>query len=155
MDTDLRAEIKQTGPFTSQEQAAFIGLLRTASLLEHRMSEGLKPYGLTLTQYNVLRILRGAGPDGLCRNEVQSRMLTPVPDATRLLDRLAAVGLLVRDRDGSDRRFVTARITPAGLELLARLDAPVAEMHRHHLGHLSADELRRLVDLLGRARAGR
>ncbi len=154
MSVDLRREIKQEVPFSSLEQEAFLNLLRTAALLEHRLAERLKAYGLTPTQYNALRILRGAGPDGLCRNEVRSRMVAPVPDATRLLDRLTSLGLTVRDRDGEDHRFVTTRITDGGLELLNRLDGPVAEMLKGQLGHMPRSDLRRLVELLGAAREG-
>lgn len=153
MSTTLRAEIKQSAPFASLEQEAFLQVLRTAGVLEHAVAEGLKPYGLTLTQYNVLRILRGAGGKGLCRNDVGARMLTPVPDATRLLDRMADAGLIVRERDGEDRRYVTARITPKGLALLTRLDEPVSEMHRTHFGHMSRTQLRQLADLLETARS--
>ena len=117
------------------------------------MGEGLKAYGLTLTQYNALRILRGAGPDGFCRNEVRDRMIKPVPDTTRLLDRLVEAGLVERDREGDDRRFVTARITKRGLALLARIDGPVARLHEAQLGHVSRTDLRQLVGLLEKVRA--
>ncbi len=153
METSLRAEIKQKAPFRSLEQEVFLNVLRTAALLEHALAERFKPHGLTLTQYNALRILRGAGREGLCRNDVRSRMLTPVPDATRLLDRLAERGLVVRGRDAGDRRFVTTRITPAGLELLAKLDGLIDEFHERELGHMSDPDLRRLARLLEQARA--
>lgn len=152
METSLQAEIKQTAPFRSVEQEVFLNLVRTAALLEHALAERLKPHGLTQTQYNALRILRGAGERGLCRNDVRSRMLTPVPDTTRLLDRLAERGLAVRDRDPGDRRFVTTRITPAGLKLLAELDGPVEAFHEDELGHMTASDLRRLARLLEQAR---
>ncbi len=152
MSKTLRQEIKQSAPFASLEQEVFLNVLRTAAALEHATTASLKPYGLTLTQYNVLRILRGAGPEGLCRNDVGSRMLTPVPDATRLLDRMAAAGLVVKQREGADRRFVATRITPRGLEVLQALDGRVAEMHRAQLGHMEPEELRRLADLLEKAR---
>ncbi len=153
MVTQLQSEIKQTRPFASPEQEAFLGIGRTWAVLEHAVSEFLKPYGLTPTQYNVLRILRGAGKDGLCRAEVIERMLTKVPDVTRLLDRLEAAGHITRERDGEDRRYVTTRITKAGLKLLAELDDPVREMDRRLLGSLDKAELSRLTDLLGRIRA--
>jgi len=136
------------------EQDAFLSVLRTSAVLEHSAAEGLKPHGLTLTQYNVLRILRGAGPDGLCRNEVGARMIKPVPDVTRLLDRLEAAGFVVRARSDHDRRYVTARITEAGLALLSQLDASILEMHEEQLGHMSRADLDRLVDLLEEARSG-
>lgn len=148
----LKSEIKQDAPFTSLEQEAFLNLVRTTAQLEHRLAEGLKSHGLTLTQYNVLRILRGAGEEGLCRNEVQDRMLTPVPDVTRLLDRLEDAGRVARERSEEDRRFVMARITREGLELLDELDDPVEELLSEKLGHLSRSELRRLIELLETAR---
>lgn len=137
------------------EQDAFLSVLRTSAVLEHSAAEGLKPHGLTLTQYNVLRILRGAGPEGLCRNEVGARMIKPVPDVTRLLDRLEAAGFVVRARSDDDRRFVTARITEEGLTLLSQLDASILRMHEEQLGHMSRADLDRLVDLLEEARSGR
>jgi len=152
MNRTLRTEIKQRRAFVSLEQEVFLQVLRTASALEHSMAEGLKSHGLTLTQYNALRILRGAGAKGLCRNDLVGRMLTPVPDATRLLDRLIAAGYAMRQRDTDDKRYVTARITAEGRALLAELDAPVAAMHRRQLGHLTREELRQLADLLEAAR---
>ncbi len=152
-NTGLRAEIQQERPFGSLEQEVFLNLMRTAAALEHAFEDGLAPYGVTATQYNVLRILRGAGDGGLCRNEVNARMIAPVPDATRLLDRLEARGYVERHREADDRRFVRARISDAGLDLLERMERPVAELHEAHLGHLSASELRHLNTLLERARA--
>jgi DNA-binding MarR family transcriptional regulator len=112
----------------------------------------LRPYGLTPTQYNVLRILRGAEPDGLTRNGVRDRLISPVPDATRLLDRLVEMGLVVRTRGGEDRRIVVARITPAGLDLLAPLDGVLERLHRRQVGHMGERKLRTLVNLLAEAR---
>lgn len=150
--TDLCLE---TGPFASPEQEAHLCVLRTAALLEHAVAEALKPHGVTHTQYNVLRILRGAWQEGgLCRNDVRDRMVARVPDATRLLDRLETIGLVERERDTDDRRFVTARISEAGLRLLDELDGPIAALHRDHFGRLGPDEVRRLIDLLDRVRAG-
>src|SRR5690606_39843700 len=115
MTAQLRDELRQTKPFTSLEQEVFLSLGRTWALLDHAFAEALKPYGITPTQYNVLRILRGAGEAGLCRAEITERMLTRVPDVTRLLDRLEAVGLITRERDAVDRRYVTARIQAEGM----------------------------------------
>ena len=148
----LKHEIKQEAPFASLEEEAFLNLLRTSSRLEHGLAEAMKAHGLTLTQYNVLRILRGAGKEGLCRNEVQERMLTPVPDVTRLLDRLEEAGFVGRSRDSNDRRFVIARITEDGLDLLGRLDEPVVDQLDQRLGHLSKSELNSLIGLLEKAR---
>ncbi|NLG62961.1 MAG: MarR family transcriptional regulator [Candidatus Cloacimonetes bacterium] len=152
MSPDLRAEIRQARPFSSPEQEAFLSIGRTWAVLEHSFSEALKPYGITPTQYNVLRILRGAGDSGLCRAEVMERMITMVPDATRLLDRMEAAGLIERQRSSEDRRFVTTRITRRGLELLDQLDEPVRTLHRQHLGALEPARLRELISLLAQVR---
>lgn len=153
MSLTLRSEIKQTAPFVSAEQEVFLNLIRTAALLEHAVEEGLRPYGLTLTQYNALRILRGAGAEGLCRNEIRDRLVRPVPDTTRLLDRLVDAELIERGREGDDRRFVRARISRKGLALLREIDGPLTDMHRAHLGHVSRADLRRLADLLETVRS--
>ena len=114
----LRDELKMTKPFKSVEEEALLSIARTAALIEHAGAEAFKPFNLTITQYNVLRILRGAGTEGLCRNEVGERLVTKVPDVTRLLDRMEAAGLIVRERGDQDRRYVATRITEAGLKLL-------------------------------------
>jgi DNA-binding MarR family transcriptional regulator len=152
MSPTLQAELRQRKPFASLEHEAVLAIARTAALLEHSTAEALKPHGLTPTQYNALRILRGAGQEGLCRNEVRDRLVARVPDATRLLDRLEEMDLVRRAREGEDRRFVLTRITPAGLDLLGRLDREVTELHHRQLGHLGAERLRRLIGLLEVAR---
>ncbi|HKU60690.1 MAG TPA: MarR family transcriptional regulator [Gemmatimonadales bacterium] len=149
----LQEEIRQRKPFNSAEEEAMLSIARTAAVLEHAAGEVLKQHGLTTTQYNALRILRGAGAEGLCRNEIRDRLISRVPDATRLLDRLEDTGLVTRSREGDDRRFVLTRITPAGLELLGQLDPEVAAMNRRLLGHLTQGKLRSLIDLLGEARS--
>src|SRR5262245_35279455 len=106
MASDLQVELKQTKPFRSVRQEAYLSIQRTAALLEHAFEAGLKPHGITATQYNVLRILRGAEPEGLCRNEIGERLVRKVPDVTRLLDRLEEARLIARNRGGADRRFV-------------------------------------------------
>jgi DNA-binding MarR family transcriptional regulator len=155
MNAHLRDEIKQTRPFGSLEQEAYLSLGRTWAVLEHTVSEALKPHGITPTQYNVLRILRGAGEKGLCRSEVMDRMIAQVPDATRLLDRMEAAGLIVRERSTEDRRFVAARVTEAGLELLSELDEVIQDLHRRQFGGVDEEGLRTLIDVLERARQGR
>jgi DNA-binding MarR family transcriptional regulator len=152
MSPNLRNEIKQTKPFSSAEAEAHLNIERTSAVLGHAFGEKLKAYGITSTQYNVLRILRGAGPGGLCRNEVRDRLVSQVPDVTRLLDRLEASGLIERARSSADRRLVSTHITPAGLKLLEQLDEPVLEMHRTLLGHMSGEQLKTLSDLLALAR---
>ena len=144
-------------PETPTDEAlrdAFLALLRTAYEFDNALAAFLAPHGLTATQYNVLRILRGAGDEALPCSTVGERMVTPVPDVTRLLDRLERAGRVERHRDTDDRRVVRVRITEAGLETLAALDRPLAAWHRRTLGHLGAGPLRRLTALLERARAG-
>lgn len=153
MTRQLLDELKQTRPYASLTEEAQVSLARTAAVMSHAFEEALKPFDITATQYNVLRILRGAGPDGLCRNEIRDRMVTQVPDVTRLLDRLESMGLITRARGVADRRQMTTRITPAGLKMLDRLDEPVLACHKHLLGHLSASELRALLGLLDKVRA--
>lgn len=152
MTTTLQQEIRQTRPFVSIEAEAFLSVARTAALLGNEIVDALEPHGLTVTQYNVLRILRGAGASGLCRYEVGDRLVTPVPDVTRLLDRLERAGLVDRARDPEDRRQVKARITPAGLQLLDELDEALQAVHASQLGHLGEKRLRTLIDLLAAAR---
>ena len=144
----LQQELKQRKPFGSLEEEAYLNIARTAAVLEHALAQGLKPFDITPTQYNVLRILRGAGPEGLCRNEVGERLVRAVPDVTRLLDRMEEMGMLVRTRGGADRRAVTTRITPHGLTLLHRLDQEVLRIHRSQLGHVPREQLHGLIDLL-------
>jgi DNA-binding MarR family transcriptional regulator len=134
------------------EEAAFLDLLRTTDMLSRPLAQLLKTEDLSATQYNVLRILRGA-PEGLTCGEVASRMITRDPDITRLLDRLEKRGLTSRCREVKDRRMVLTRITPEGLALLARLDLPVREAHRKQLGHLGPERLRTLSELLNACRS--
>jgi DNA-binding MarR family transcriptional regulator len=152
---DLQTELKQTKPFKSRAQEAYLSIQRTAAVLEHAFESALKPSGITATQYNVLRILRGAGADGLCRNEVGERLVRPVPDVTRLLDRLESMHLIARTRGGDDRRFVTTRITRDGLKVLDQLDDAIEAIHDAQLGHLDDRRLKTLIDLLGAVRQGR
>lgn len=153
MASGLGAELKQTKPFGSLEEEAALSIARTSAVLDHQVSQALKAHGLTPSQYNVLRILRGAGPDGLCRNEVGARLVTQVPDVTRLLDRMEDTGLISRQRGAEDRRYVTTRITRKGLELVAALDAPVQDLLQSLLGHVSKKNLRALIDALAEVRA--
>ena len=135
------------------EEAAFLDLLRTCDLLSRGPAQFLKSEDLSPTQYNVLRILRGAPPAGLPCGEIANRMITRDPDITRLLDRLEKRELISRCRETKDRRMVIARITPQGLKLLSRLDEPVQEMHRKQLGHLGGARLKEFQELLVAARA--
>jgi DNA-binding MarR family transcriptional regulator len=154
MPRGLQAELKQKRPFTSREQEAYLALLRTADALQSSMESKLKEFGLTGTQYNALRILRGAGPDGLPCSEIGERMITHDPDITRLLNRLEQRGLVDRTRDQHDRRVIYGKISAAGQKLLRDMDGPV-EQHGHELlHHISQTDLRRLIDLLERVRRG-
>ncbi|MBI3856209.1 MAG: MarR family transcriptional regulator [Planctomycetes bacterium] len=153
MSGKLAREIKQTKPFGSAAEEAILNVQRTAALLGQAMAEALKPYGLSETQYNALRILRGAGPKGLACQEIGERMITRDPDITRLLDRLGGRELIERARSEEDRRVVVVRITAAGLKLLSSLDAAARELPKQALGHLGERRLRLLIDLLERARS--
>lgn len=155
MPTGLLDELRQRKPFASLAQEAHLNLGRTYALLEEGLERVLKPYGITGTQYNVLRILRGAESGGLCRNEIRDRLITRMPDVTRLLDRMEDAGLVTRERDTTDRRLVTTRLTARGRKLVDSLDAPIAAEHERSLGHLGEAQLRTLVRLLTLTRQAR
>ena len=148
MTSRLLAELKQTKPFPHPGQEALVGILRTAAVLEHEINDALKPYELTSTQYNVLRILRGAGAAGLCGREVGERLVTPVPDVPRLLDRMTAAGLVARKRDPADRRHVTARIAEKGLAVLEEATPALEAIQRRRFGRLDPEGLQRLIAAL-------
>jgi len=150
--SDLRKELKQQRPFKNLAHEAYLSIQRTAAILQHDFESALKPHGITATQYNALRILRGAEPQGLCRNEIRDRLVRQVPDVTRLLDRLEDLGLISRERGGDDRRYVTTRITKAGMRLLSDLEAHIDRIHDAQLGHLDEKRLRILVSLLADVR---
>ena len=155
MPSRIQQEIKQTRPFSSRAQEATIGLMRTADLVRRAVGEVVEPYGITLQQYNVLRILRGtcpAGTSGLPCNAIAGQMLTRDPDMTRLLDRLEKRSLISRAREETDRRVVRTCITEKGLKVLSELDTIVDECNRKHLGHMNQTQLRQLIDLLELAR---
>ena len=145
MPTSLREELKQRKPFTSLEQEAGLSVVRTSAMLVDAFERMLKPYGITATQYNVLRILRGAEPNGLCRNDLRDRMLTRMPDVTRLLDRMEESGLIGRARETNDRRMVMTRITPKGRRLLDDLEGPVANEHQRAFAGLTKEQMRALI----------
>lgn len=152
MSPDLQEELKQTKPFKSLQEEAQLSVARTSNLLTDAFEQMLKPHGITGTQYNVLRILRGAEPTGLCRNEVSQRLLNRMPDATRLLDRMEQAGLVTRERSEADRRLVRTRITRQGRKLVDELDDVVEAQHQKCLGHVSNDRLKLLIDVLQQVR---
>ena len=154
MAQTLRDELRMRRPFASPEHEAHLSLVRTATVLEDAFERMLRPTGLTIAQFNVLRILRGAEPDGLCRNEVRDRLLTRMPDVTRLLDRMEEAGLVTRERSTTDRRLVTTRITRQGRRLVDSLDETVARHHEHEFQYLDAAQMRTLVELLALVRQG-
>jgi DNA-binding MarR family transcriptional regulator len=153
MPSRLQAELKQTKPFPRRSSEAFLSILRTAALLEHQLNEALRPYGITDLQYNVLRILRGAGANGLCGREISERLVSKVPDVSRLLDRMEGMQLLRRERDPADRRHVTARITPKGLRVLDEAGPKLETVERERFGHLDAERLQQIIDGLADVRA--
>ena len=154
MVSRLQAEIKQNKPFAKLEHEALLGLLRTAAVVDHANDEALRQYGVTGTQFNVLRILKGAGANGLCGREIGERMITKVPDVPRLLERLENAGLIGRLRDENDRRHVTARISAKGIELVDQiLNAGETEIEKR-FALLSEEQLRALIDALDTIRAG-
>jgi DNA-binding MarR family transcriptional regulator len=155
MPRGLQAELKQKIPFASREAEAYLSLLRTSDALQTQVEAQLKEFGLTGTQYNALRILRGAGPEGLPCREIGERMITRDPDVTRLLDRLEDRGFVERTRAKHDRRVIYGKITAAGLKLLREMDGPLEKFGREMLRHVGQEKLKQLIELLELVRRGR
>ncbi|MDR0787184.1 MAG: MarR family transcriptional regulator [Gemmatimonadota bacterium] len=153
MSQTLRDELRQDKPVNSLCEEAALSVLRTEALVVERLDRVLAPHGLSMPQYNVLRILRGAGRGGLCRNEVRDRLISRMPDVSRLLDRMESAGLVYRVRSTEDRRLVNTTLTPKGRMLVDVLDEEVVAAHETLLGHLSNEQLQTLIDLLSLARA--
>lgn len=149
----LREELRQDRPFRSLREEALLSIARTEAVTRERLERVLAPHGLSMTQYNVLRILRGAGKNGLCRNEIGARLISRMPDVSRLLDRMEAAGLVSRVRSTEDRRLVNTTLTEAGRQLVNRLDGDVAVAQEEQFGHMRKEQLRTLIDLLGVVRA--
>ncbi len=148
----LKDEIGKVNAFDCLEEEVYLNLSRTADALRRGVEELLKRRRLSQTQYNVLRILRGAGEKGLSCREVGRRMITRDPDTTRLFDRLEERGLLTRQRQTEDRRVVQTTITPAGATLVTAMDKPMIRLHQQQLGHLGERKLKALSKLLEEAR---
>ena len=151
---NLQDELGKRNPFDALEQEAYLNLVRTANRIAIEFRRLFKTHGLTEPQYNVLRILAGAGDTGKRCEGIGGEMITPAPDVTRLVDRLVASELAERETDTRDRRAVIIRITPAGRDLLARMHDPVLDLHRRQLATLSPQKLAVLNDLLFEARWG-
>jgi MarR family transcriptional regulator, organic hydroperoxide resistance regulator len=152
--SSLQTEIRQNKPFQSPAQEAILALFRTSELLERRLAQLVEPRGISLQQYNVLRILRGAGQQGTPTLDIADRMIQKAPGITRLLDKLAAKRLVRRERCSEDRRQVLCWITDAGLRLLADLEQPLAKSGTRAMDPLTATEQRHLIALLERVRGG-
>jgi DNA-binding MarR family transcriptional regulator len=150
----IQHEIKQNKPFSAVSQEAAVSLIRTADLIRRVVADVVEPRGITPQQYNVLRILRGAGPKGLPTLDIAGRMVEQTPGITRLVDRLQIKKLVRRERCKTDRRQVFCRITDSGLALLASLDEPLREAEKQALGALSSLQLAQLVALLDLTRNG-
>ena len=148
----LQRELKKRHPFASAEQEAVLNILRTSDLIDNRLGRLLREFGLTSSQYNVLRILRGEGKP-LPSLEIADRMIQVVPAITGLIDRLEKQELVVRKRCEDDRRVVYVAITLKALDLLTRIDKPLDELHKKLVGHLSVGELSKLSRLLEKARS--
>ena len=146
-------EISQSTPFSSPGQEAMVGILRTADVIRWTLGQGMAPAGLTLQQYNVLRILRGAGGDGLPTLEIDARMVERQPGVTRLVDKLFEKGLVNRSRLETDRRVVLCAITPEGQAVLTELDGVVEAADRAVRSAIGPERLARLIESLDLLRA--
>lgn len=153
MPTTLREELRQDKPFRSLREEALLSIARTEAVTREWIERVLAPHGLSMTQYNVLRILRGAGKNGLCRNEIGARLISRMPDVSRLLDRMEAAGLVSRIRSTEDRRLVNTTLTAKGRQVVDGLDKQVAAAQEAQLGHMTKAQLRALIDLLSIARS--
>lgn len=152
MAGEMRKELKKKGPFESLQQEATLNILRTSDQFENRLGRLFREYGLTSSQYNVLRILRGEGKP-LPSLEIADRMIQVVPAITGLIDRLENQQLVKRRRCEDDRRVVYVEITSKAMAILNKLDRPLSELHKELMGHLSKSELTELVRLLEKSRA--
>ncbi len=151
--SQLQRELQQRRPFQSPGHEAIVGLLRTTDLVRRQLAARIEPHGITLQQFNVLRILRGAGAAGLPTLEVGNRMVEQTPGVTRLLDRLEAKTLVRREHCPHDRRQHLCRITPPGLSLLAALDRELANLDDEVLKGLTAPQRKAFIRLLDSIRA--
>ncbi|MES2393466.1 MAG: MarR family transcriptional regulator [Acidobacteriota bacterium] len=143
--SSLAAALKQNRPFVSIEQEVYLSLLRTASEVSYAADQFFRPFDITPSQYNVLRILRGAGSEGLCRNQISERMVTATPDMSRLLNRMEKAGWVARERAEDDRRQVFAHITQAGMKMLEKLEGPTADFVKRLFAGTAASDLKTVL----------
>jgi DNA-binding MarR family transcriptional regulator len=152
MTPNLQEEIRQSRPFRSVQEEAFLNLARTSAVLMHRAEQQFRDFGLTTTQYNVLRIVQGAGVKGISQCAIAARLVAHTPDVPRLLKRTEAAGLIRRTPAAADKRVLTVRLTVQGKRLLNQLEPHIAKMSDELFPNLSATELRILNDLLNACR---
>jgi len=152
MTSKLQEEIKQRKPFESLQEELWLNLSRTTAMVGHVIEQRLRRRGLSPTQYNVLRILRGSGAKGLCQYEIAERLVAQVPDVPRIVDRMEKAGWVERVRGQADRRVVMASLTQAGVALVGELDAAMDDLHSVLFKDLTQEEMERLNELLVAAR---
>lgn len=148
-------ELQQTKPFRHVEEELYLNIQRTADTLMQKLLDVMRPAGLSVTQYNILRILRGAGETGVTCKEIGARMITRDPDVTRLLDRLERRNLVTRNRAKEDRRFVAIRITTEGLKLLQDLDEPMERAQLEMMSGMPREQQLQTIELLEQLREPR
>ena len=153
MPKTLREELKKRGPFASREQEAMLAIMRTSDLLENRLARLLREYGLTKTQYNVLRILRGEGKPLPCL-EVAERMIQVAPAITRVVDQLVQQELISKMQSSSDKRVFLVELKPAAKRLLDRLDQPVLDLHETLFAGVGKSDQKELIRILQTVRSG-
>ena len=145
--SSLATALKQKRPFVSLEQEVYLSILRTASELSYAVDQFFRPFDITPSQYNVLRILRGAGAEGLCRNEISKRMVTATPDMSRLLDRMEKAGWVTREQAEDDRRQVSTYITKSGMKLLETLERPIRDFLTRLFDGATVNDLKAVLKL--------
>jgi len=150
--SSLATALRQNRPFMSLEQKVYLSMVRTASELSYAVDQFFRPFDITPSQYNVLRMLRGAGVDGLCRNEISERMVTATPDMSRLLDRMEKAGWVTRERAEGDRRQVSTHITKSGIALLEKLETPTHDFVTRLFAGAAVGDLKTVLKVNDRIR---
>lgn len=152
--SSVHSELRQTRPFRSHQEEVVLAFLRTAAVIKRPAARLVEGRGISSAQYNVLRILRGAGEEGMPTLGIRERLVEEAAGITRLIDKLEQSGLVRRDRSSADRRQVMCRITESGLAILAELDDPIQAAHASALSMLSEDDMNELLVILDRIREG-